>query len=44
VDVKGWEIYVTSPVDINEAIENATASPDSDKQLEATVARYVQQE
>ncbi|MBC6420773.1 MAG: hypothetical protein GDA43_23645 [Hormoscilla sp. SP5CHS1] len=44
MDVKGWEIYVTSPVDINEAIENATASPDSDKQLEATVARYVQQE
>ncbi|MGK7901279.1 MAG: hypothetical protein AB4352_07675 [Hormoscilla sp.] len=44
VDAKGWEIYVTSPLDINEAIANATASPDPDKQLEATVARYVQQE
>ncbi|MBC6477468.1 MAG: hypothetical protein GDA56_06420 [Hormoscilla sp. GM7CHS1pb] len=44
MDAKGWEIYVTSPVDINEAIENATASPDPDKQLEATVARYLQQE
>ncbi|MBC6473447.1 MAG: hypothetical protein GDA48_12040 [Hormoscilla sp. GM102CHS1] len=44
VNGKGWEIYVTFPLEINEAIENATSSPDPDKQLEAMVARLVQQE